>query len=232
VLVHPWDAPLTDDEWATWLAAGHDFGQLIVPGRDRDLPVVVPLHFVFVPPATVLTHLARPNPALSALEERPRALLAVVGEWSYIPAAWKAIGEEDPALGIPTSYYAAVQLAADVDIVDEPSALIDLLRLQLGHFEPSSGAADPAVHERLLRGIRGLRLTVTGVQAKFKVGGNVDAAHRQAVAERLAERVGPGDLGARDTLLRRLAAQPPAAESPAAEPTAAESPAAEPPAAP
>ena len=27
-----------------------------------------------------------------------------------VPAAWKAIGDEDPTLGIPTTYYAAVQL--------------------------------------------------------------------------------------------------------------------------
>ena len=35
------------------------------------------------------------------------------------------------------------------------------------------------------------------VQAKFKFGGNVDAAHRLAVAERLAARDAPGDREAR-----------------------------------
>jgi transcriptional regulator len=39
------DAPLDDAEWRDRLRAGHDFGQLIAPGRDRDLPVVVPTHF-------------------------------------------------------------------------------------------------------------------------------------------------------------------------------------------
>ena len=207
MLVHPWDTARDDREWQDWLAAGHDFGQLVVPGRDRDLPVVAPLHFVFTRPTTVITHLARPNPVFRALVERPRALLSVVGEWSFIPAAWKAVGEEDPALGIPTSYYAAVQLAVDVEVVDETAALLDLLRTQLGHFEPGSGAADPSVHERLLRSIRGLRLEITEVVAKFKVGGNVDATHRLAVAEHLTQRGGPGDAGAREILLRRLATE-------------------------
>ena len=40
---------------------------------------------------------------------------------------------------------------------------------------------------------------MTEVRAKFKYGGNVDAAHRLAVAERLAERGGPGDAAARST---------------------------------
>jgi transcriptional regulator len=39
---------------------------------------------------------------------------------------------------------------------------------------------------------------------KFKYGGNVDAAHRTAVADRLVERDGPGDRAARRHLLRRL----------------------------
>jgi transcriptional regulator len=42
------------------------------------------------------------------------------------------------------------------------------------------------------------------VTGKFKYGGNVDAAHRKAVAEALAARNGPGDAAARAHLLRRL----------------------------
>jgi len=47
VLVHPWDAAVDDSEWRAWLLDGNDFGELIAPGRDRDLPVVVPTHFVY-----------------------------------------------------------------------------------------------------------------------------------------------------------------------------------------
>jgi transcriptional regulator len=75
-------------------------------------------------------------------------------------------------------------------------------------LEPGSGTADPIVHERKLEGILGLRLVVRDVSAKFKYGGNVDAEHRLAVAERLAERGGSGDAAARRHLLRRLSGQP------------------------
>ena len=47
---------------------------------------------------------------------------------------------------------------------------------------------------------------MTEVRAKFKYGGNVDAAHRVAVAEHLAERGGPGDAAARAYVLRTLEA--------------------------
>ncbi len=63
--------------------------------------------------------------------------------------------------------------------------------------------ADPEVHIAKLPGIRAARLRVQSVAAKFKFGGNVDAAHRRAVAERLAERDEPGDREARAALLER-----------------------------
>jgi transcriptional regulator len=214
VLVHPWDAPLDDAEWRDWLRAGHDFGQLIAPGRDRDLPIVVPTHFVYNGDRTVLLHLARPNPVWDALDERPRAVLAVVGDYTYVPAAWGAAPGTPAELGIPTSYYATVQLACDVRVVDDPVEKAQILRAQLGHFEPDGGylPPDPA-HEhyrRRLPAIRGLVLTITGVRAKFKYAGNKEPRHRQILAGRLAARGGPADAAAREHLLRRdRASRPP-----------------------
>jgi transcriptional regulator len=207
VLVHPWDAPLDDQEWRGWLRDGHDFGQLVAPGRDRDLPVVVPTHFVYDGDRTVRLHLARPNPVWDALDERPRALLTVVGDYTYVPSAWGAAPGTPAELGIPTSYYATVQLSCDVRIAD-PAETLDILAVQLGHFEPGGGYLPPdAGHEhyrRRLPAIRGVVLTVTGVRAKFKYGGNKEPAHRELLAEHLARRDGPADAAAREHLLRRL----------------------------
>ena len=190
MLIHPWDAG-SDEEWRAWLGTQR-VGTLVCP--TDDLPVVVPTHFVWTG-EQVLLHLARPNPALAAVERRPTVVFSVHGDWAYVPAAWKAIGDEDPALGIPTSYYAAVNLTCTVELL-EGEELLDLLRTQLGRFEPGSGVADPAVHERRLPGIRGLRLSVVSADAKFKYGGNVDDAHRAALVDRLPD-------GARAQLLRR-----------------------------
>ena len=201
MLIHPWDATSGDDEWRAFVLA-QGFGQLIASGRDRDVPVVVPTQFV-LDGDEVLLHLARPNPIWHAIEENPVVLLSVAGDWAYVPAAWKAIDGEDPALGIPTTYYAAVQLRCEASIVDDPAAKLAILRRQLADLEPDSGHADPAVHDRKLHGIRGLRLAIREVSGKFKYGGNVDEPHRMAVAERLRSRGAPGDEAARTHLLRR-----------------------------
>jgi len=111
MLIHPWDAGGSDREWADFVRA-QGFGHLIASGRDREVPVVVPTQFALVSAESVLLHLAQPNPIWAALAENPVVLLSIAGDWAYIPAAWKAIGDEDPRFGVPTTYYAAVQLIA------------------------------------------------------------------------------------------------------------------------
>jgi transcriptional regulator len=186
VLVHPWDSA-TDEEWRAWLA-GRDFGQLIAGGRGRDLPVVVPTHFVFDGDRTVWLHLARPNPVWEPLEEHPRALLTVVDDYTYIRSDWNAGSGAPAERGVPTSYYATVQLACDVRIVDDPREKAAVLDRQLGHFEPGSARLPVSAEEdpdrRLLPGIRGIELTVTGVRAKFKYGGNKERGTHADIAAR------------------------------------------------
>lgn len=202
MLIHPWDAGGSEQEWVDFVRS-QGFGHLVAGGRERDVPVVVPTQFALVSPELVLLHLARPNPIWAALEENPAVLLSVAGDWAYIPAAWKAIGTEDPRMGIPTTYYASVQLVATAAVVDDAEGKAEILRTQLGVTEPGSDVADPLEHGRRLTGIRGLRLAVREVRAKFKYGGNVDDEHRAAVAELLVERAGPGDAAALQHLRRR-----------------------------
>jgi transcriptional regulator len=202
MLIHPWDAGVSESEWVQFVRS-QGFGQLIAAGRNRDVPVVVPTQFALPSPTEVLLHLARPNPIWPALAENPAVVLSVAGDWSYIPTAWKAIGDEDPRMGIPTTYYAAVQLIADAIVVDDDAGKAAILREQLQVTEPDGGAADPLEHGRRLAGIRGLRLAIRDVRAKFKYGGNADDPHRAEVARHLIERSGPGDAAALEHLRRR-----------------------------
>ncbi len=201
MLVHPWDAALDPDEWRDFVVS-QGFGQLIAPGRDREVPIVVPTQFV-LEGDELLLHLARPNPVWHAIDENATVLMSVAGDWAYVPSAWKAIGDEDPARGIPTTYYSAAQLTCDATVVDDAEGKLAILRRQLAELEPELPTADPEVHTRSLPSIRGLRLAIREVKAKFKYGGNVDLDHRLAVADRLANRGGPGDAAARAQLLRR-----------------------------
>ena len=202
VLIHRHDAALSDAEWRAFLA-DHDFGELIVPGAGRDLPVVVPTHFVYDGDKTVLLHLAQPNPVWEALAERPRALLSVFGAYTFIPGHWN-----QDEYGVPTSYYAAVQLACDAEVLDDPAQIAAILERQLAHFQPEGKHApvEPGDNRygKLLGSIRGIRLSVTDVRAKFKFGANRTVEHRRVVAAKLAERGRPLDIEARANVMRRI----------------------------
>ncbi|MFI9650297.1 FMN-binding negative transcriptional regulator [Streptomyces sp. NPDC052040] len=188
--------------------AAHDFGQLAVNGLPGEPPYVQPLHFAYDAAAgEAVGHLARPNPLWAALETDPDVLLSVVDDYVYVPGPWQAPPGVPAEHGTPTSFYAAVQLRCTAHVVDGPEEKADLLNRQLGHFQPEGGSARAAAGEdpygRMLAGIRGLRLEVTGVRAKFKYAGSKADPVRERIAEGLAERGGPGDAAAREHLLRR-----------------------------
>ncbi len=196
-----------EDEWRTFVER-QGFGHLIAAGSGRLVPVVVPTQFVLRGDA-VLLHVAGPNPILDAIGEQPRVVLSVAGDWAYIPSDWKVVGDEDPLLGIPTTYYGAVQLEGTARVDDEPEAVAAVLRLQLAALQPAVAIGDPGrTHPAKLRSIRAITVSVDEVRAKFKYGGNVDGAHRQAVIGALRERGGPGDAAAAGHAARRDSSGP------------------------
>jgi transcriptional regulator len=207
MLVHRWDAPHDDTEWQAWLAEGRDFGQLIVSGPEDGFPAAVPLHFHFDGTSTVTAHLAAANPVWSAIEQRPNVLLSVLDDYAYIPGTWRAPARTPAEHGVPTSFYAAVQLFGRAEIVDDPSAKARLLGDQLDHHRHQGSQVDVTPGERpygpLLPAIRGIRLRVFQVLAKFKYDDHKSAEHRARVADGLRERGEPRDAGAEAQLTRR-----------------------------
>ncbi|MER6274133.1 FMN-binding negative transcriptional regulator [Streptomyces sp900105755] len=207
MLVHPWDTGLDEAEWQTWIADGHDFGQLSVNGLPGYQPMVVPTHFT-CDGTRLLVHLAKPNPVWKAIEHDPDVVFAVIGDYAFVPGPWRANPGIPPTDGVPTSYYAAVQFTCRAEIVDDPEAKAELLRRRLAHFQPDGDHAPVAVDQppygRMLSGIRGLRLEVTDVRAKFKYDDHKPVEHRSTVAERLTERGHGLDVPAARQQLRRL----------------------------
>ena len=189
MLIHDVDGPLDGEDWRRFVDT-HAFGHLVAGGAGRSVPVVVPTQFVLDGDA-VLLHLARPNPIWEAIAENPMVVMSVAGDWAFVPSEWKAIGDEDPRRGIPTTYYAAVQLTGRARVLDDPDDVAGVLRSQLADLQPEVEAVDPIEHGGRLRGIRGVRITIDEVRAKFKYGGNVDVAHRQVVHQHLLTRDGP-----------------------------------------
>lgn len=192
MLIHPWDAPTDAGEWQEWLASTDRFGMLAVNNLDpAHAPVVVPTHFTFAG-QELLVHLARPNPAWPHLAAAEEVRLAVMGDYAYIPGYWRSPPAGPQEHGVPTSYYTAVQFVCRPTVVDDPQGKARLLTAQLADFQPEGRHAavddDEAPFARMLPGIRGLRLMVLRVEAKFKYDDQKPLEHRERVIERLDER--------------------------------------------
>jgi transcriptional regulator len=206
MLIRRADKPHSDEEWKAFLRT-HDFGQFIAPGTGRTLPVVVPTHFVYGGGDEALFHLARPNPVWGALEESPHGMLTVVGAYTYVTAELNTGPEDEPGYGVPTSYYAAVQIGGRAEVIDDPAEMAALLNAQLEHFEPERNGHPVAVdneYGKLLPAIRGVRFRFEDVRAKFKFGGNRKPEHARQIARALADRGRDLDVEASSIQTRRL----------------------------
>ncbi|MDX2922752.1 MULTISPECIES: FMN-binding negative transcriptional regulator [Streptomyces] len=207
MFIQPWDAALDDTEWQSWIANGHDFGLLSVNGLRGHAPVVVPTHFT-VDGTDLLVHLARPNPVWKAIEADPDVTFTVTGDYAFIPGPWRAKPGTEPTDSVPTSYYAAVQFLCRASVVDGPEAKAELLRRQMAHFQPDGDHApidpDQPPYGRMLPGIRGLRLAVAEVRAKFKYDDHRPVEQRTGTARRLTERGTALDAPTAAQQLRRL----------------------------
>lgn len=210
MLIRPWDSATDPAEWQAWLAQTDRFGVLAANNLDpSEAPILVPTHFT-VAGDELLVHLARPNPAWPHLEAATEVRLAVFGDQAYIPTYWRAKAGGPDEDGVPTSYYAAVQFRCRPAIVDDAPGKADILTAQLGDMQPEGRhapvAADADPYGRMLSGIRGLRLEILGVDAKFKYDDANPVEHRQRVAGYLGERHQGADAGAADQQMRRLQA--------------------------
>lgn len=210
MFIHPWDAALEPAEWRAWLAGTERFGVLAVNNLDpAQAPLVLPTHFTLAADGReLLLHLARPNPVWPHLEAATEVRLAVVGDYAYVPGHWRAAPDRPETDGVPTSYYAAVQFRCRPTVVDDPVAKAELVAAQLADVQPEGRhgvmAADEGPYARMLPGLRGVRLEVLGVDAKFKYDDHKPRAHRERVIARLEERGRGLDAGAARQQRRRL----------------------------
>jgi transcriptional regulator len=210
MLIHPWDTALDAVEWQDWLASTERFGLLVVNNLDPgQAPLALPTHFTFAGDE-LLMHLARPNPVWVHLEVAAEVRLAVIGDYAYIPTYWRAKAGGPDEDGVPTSYYTAVQFVCRPTVIDDPQGKVEILTAQLADIQPEGGHADVSAESepygRMLPGIRGVRLKVLRVDAKFKYDDSNPVDHRERVIGYLEERGRGLDAGAARQQQRRLSA--------------------------
>ena len=175
------------------LVASAGSADLVTVGHDG-VPVATLLPVVWQPErGRLVAHMARANPHWKLIGSDAPALAIVTAAQAYVSPAWYASKAEHGRV-VPTWNYSAVHLTGTIRVHDDVDWVRDAVTLLTGVHESARqpGWAVTDAPERYiegqLRGIVGIELTVTGVEAKAKLSQNrSDADRAGVVAGLLAE---------------------------------------------
>ncbi|MCE1235302.1 MAG: FMN-binding negative transcriptional regulator [Hyphomicrobiales bacterium] len=139
---------------------------------------------------TLYGHMARANPQWRETS-RGEALAIFMGPDAYVSPSWYPSKRRDGRV-VPTWNYTAVHVYGRVDFIDDAERLREVVRRltdrrEGGRAEPWSIDDAPADFVAAqLRGIVGVRLVVTRIEAKRKMSQNRTAEDRAGVKTGLA----------------------------------------------
>lgn len=133
-------------------------------------------------------HIARANHHLRALEQSAATVLAIFeGPWSYVTASWY------PNRDMPsTYYYTAVHCYGTIELQQDDAldhALEDLTQRMESNYPAgwSTGEIPRSEITRRFASIKGFRIHVTRLEAKFKLGQDEPLRDALAVADVLSQ---------------------------------------------
>jgi transcriptional regulator len=116
-------------------------------------------------------HVAKANPHWRHLEQNPTCMTIFHGPHAYVSASNYVTREN-----VPTWNYGAVHVYGNARTFASPEDLQGVLHQLIGTFEPAYaeqwGSLTDAYRERMLSHIVGFEITVTKVEAKFKLSQN------------------------------------------------------------
>ena len=193
-----------DDALARALMREHPFASLI-SNDDEGLPYIshLPLH-LDEPGAdgtlVLLGHCAKPNAHWRYLQARPAAVVTFMGPHAYLsPKVYPDLAR------VPTWNYLAVHCTVQATLVEDPLAKDRLLKKLIGDHEPPyaeqwRGLGEEFAH-KMLAGIVGFELRVTGLQCNLKLNQHRPESH---AAMRAAYTAGNADEQALAAWMDRL----------------------------
>ena len=158
----------------------------------------------------LLGHIALANPQWKTAKPGVPALAIVHGPQAYISPGWYAAKQEHGRV-VPTWNYVTVHFTGPVTFHRDPEWLRGLVTRLTTKYEGQREEpwhvtdAPPAFIDGQLRGIVGVELTVTRVEAKAKLSQNRGAADRAGAIEGLRGEDDPGSAEIADLMARREA---------------------------
>ena len=170
------------------LMRAHPLAMLVTLGEGGLVANPVPL--VLDPAAgergTLRGHLARANPQWRAFDATVEALAIFQGAEHYITPSWYATKGETGKV-VPTWNYAVVQAYGPLRVVEDPAWLARQIRSLTAEHEGSRSApwavedAPADFVAAQIRGIVGIEIPITRIEAKWKASQNRNEADRAGV---------------------------------------------------
>jgi transcriptional regulator len=202
---------VTDLEQISSFMQANNFATLV--SWDAGRPLASHLLFEVVPGKpgefTLNSHLARANDQWRTFTPENEVLVIFGGAHTYISPRWYS-----RAGNVPTWNYLAVHAYGVVAIVDDQDELYGILSRLVDRYESNSGAI-PEYHLDTLpkelvfekmKGVVGLRIRLTRLEAKFKLSQNHSRPERENITIELEKRADENSAGiakAMRTSLRR-----------------------------
>jgi transcriptional regulator len=116
-------------------------------------------------------HVAKANPHWRYLEQQPNCLIIFHGPHAYVSPTNYTTREN-----VPTWNYGAVHVYGNTHVFSAPEELLGVLHELIPMFEPSYAgqwaSLSETYRERMLSHIVGFEITVTKIEAKFKLSQN------------------------------------------------------------
>ena len=174
------------------LIRAHPLGLLVTIGSTGLVanPVPFALDAHASPNGTLKAHLSRANSQWQDFDPAQEVLTVFQGPEAYITPSWYAAKREHGKV-VPTWNYAIVQAYGRMRVVDDPSWLLQQITAMTAVHEAAQpepwGVSDApqTFVAAQLKGIVGIEIEITRIEAKWKVSQNRQEADRLGVAEGL-----------------------------------------------
>ncbi|MDH5354425.1 MAG: FMN-binding negative transcriptional regulator [Gammaproteobacteria bacterium] len=168
---------INNDEIFAFMHA-NSFGQLISNVDGRLFSTHIPF-LIRKEESKLVGHLARANPQHKTIEGQ-EILVTMQGAHDYISPSWF----ETP--GVPTWNYQAVHVYGHCEVIEEPEHIADIVNsLTHKHESAFDKPWQPEYRESMLKAIVGIEITISEIQAKYKLSQNRSEQDQKQIVEGL-----------------------------------------------
>jgi len=164
------------------------FGQIISSNNGKLLSSHIPF-LLSDDKNKLMGHLTKVNPQVQDIENQ-EVLITLQGAHDYISPSWYE------GAGVPTWNYQAVHIYGECEIFDDRKKLKTLVDSLTAKYESQFKEPwQPNYKAAMLGAIIGFEVTITDIQAQYKLSQNKSEKDRKCIIEAL-EKLGSNDLAA------------------------------------